>query len=82
MILKRHVVAAAVLWSVAGYASANCPAVTVADSKGVPAGAYPQQYELAESDVTSFGSLEYARVTEKFDQIRTYFSGDGVRKTA
>ncbi len=29
-------------------ALAACPAVTVADGKGVPAGAYPQQYELAE----------------------------------
>ncbi|HIN59292.1 MAG TPA: ABC transporter substrate-binding protein [Gammaproteobacteria bacterium] len=28
--------------------AAQCPAVTVADSKGVAAGAYPQQYELAE----------------------------------
>ncbi|MCP4289567.1 MAG: ABC transporter substrate-binding protein, partial [Gammaproteobacteria bacterium] len=28
--------------------AADCPAVTVADSKGVPAGQYPQQYELAE----------------------------------
>ncbi len=29
-------------------ALANCPAVTVADAKGVGAGAYPQQYELSE----------------------------------
>jgi peptide/nickel transport system substrate-binding protein len=28
--------------------AAGCPAVTVADMKGVPAGMYPQQYELAE----------------------------------
>ena len=27
---------------------ANCPAVTIADAKGVGAGAYPQQYELSE----------------------------------
>ena len=34
----------------AGMASAHaaCPAVTVADSMGVPAGAHPQQYELKE----------------------------------
>jgi len=31
-----------------GAAQANCPAVTTADSKGVAAGAFPQQYELAE----------------------------------
>ncbi|MEE8387420.1 MAG: hypothetical protein V3R65_02495, partial [Acidiferrobacterales bacterium] len=28
--------------------AAACPAVTVADSKGVAAGKYPQQYELSE----------------------------------
>ena len=28
--------------------AAGCPEVTVADSKGVPAGKYPQQYELSE----------------------------------
>ncbi len=32
----------------AGAIQANCPAVTVADSMGVAAGKYPQQYELAE----------------------------------
>ncbi|MDE2789224.1 MAG: ABC transporter substrate-binding protein [Paracoccaceae bacterium] len=31
-----------------GAAFADCPAVTVADPMGVPAGAIPQQYELAE----------------------------------
>ncbi|MEN8246512.1 MAG: ABC transporter substrate-binding protein [Thermodesulfobacteriota bacterium] len=35
------------IFSAASYA-ANCPPVTVADSKGVPAGAFPQQYDLAE----------------------------------
>jgi len=32
----------------ASSALADCPAVTVADAKGVGAGAYPQQYELSE----------------------------------
>jgi peptide/nickel transport system substrate-binding protein len=32
----------------AGEALAACPAATVADPKGVPAGKYPQQYDLAE----------------------------------
>ncbi len=31
-----------------GTAQANCPAVTVADMKGVAAGAFPQQYDLTE----------------------------------
>lgn len=33
---------------IGGSALANCPAVTVADPMGEPAGKYPQQYELAE----------------------------------
>ncbi len=36
------------LMAIAGNAMAACPAVTVADMKGVPAGKYPQQYDLAE----------------------------------
>ncbi len=32
----------------AAMAEGGCPAVTVADMQGVPAGAYPQQYELSE----------------------------------
>lgn len=34
--------------------AAACPAVTVADSKGVPAGKFPQQYEL--SEIQSLGN--------------------------
>ena len=37
------------LWLAAGGALAgDCPPATIADPMGVPAGAYPQQYELAE----------------------------------
>ncbi len=36
------------LMAMAGSVWANCPAVTVADMKGVGAGKYPQQYDLAE----------------------------------
>ncbi len=41
-------VAAIGLMAIAGNATAACPAVTVADMKGVPAGKFPQQYDLAE----------------------------------
>ena len=47
-IIKRLLVASAALCVVATSAHAACPAVTVADAVGVPAGAYPQQYELSE----------------------------------
>ncbi len=47
--LKHKLLYMATLCLFAGAAqAAQCPAVTVADSKGVAAGAYPQQYELAE----------------------------------
>ena len=36
-------------------AASPCPTVTVADMKGVPAGMYPQQYELDE-----FNEIEQA----------------------
>ena len=45
---KRLLVASATLCAVATGAHAACPAVTVADPMGVPAGTYPQQYELSE----------------------------------
>ena len=47
--MKHKLLYAAAICLFAGSAqAATCPAVTVADSKGVGAGAYPQQYELAE----------------------------------
>ncbi len=47
--MKKLLLSSIVLlgFSTASYA-AGCPAVTVADSKGVSAGAFPQQYELSE----------------------------------
>ncbi len=39
--------------------AAGCPAATVADSKGVPAGKYPQQYELAEFQSLAKCTLSY-----------------------
>ena len=46
--MKHKLLYASVLSLFVGVAQANCPAVTVADSKGVAAGEFPQQYELAE----------------------------------
>jgi peptide/nickel transport system substrate-binding protein len=37
-----------------------CPAVTVADSKGVAAGAFPQQYELAEIQSLADCTIEFS----------------------
>ncbi|HSM39987.1 MAG TPA: ABC transporter substrate-binding protein, partial [Afifellaceae bacterium] len=46
--MKRILLAGAALGFLTGSALADCPAVTVADMMGVGAGAFPQQYELAE----------------------------------
>ncbi len=46
--MKLKLLASAVIWSFASTAQAACPAVTVADSMGVPEGKYRQQYELSE----------------------------------
>jgi peptide/nickel transport system substrate-binding protein len=47
--MKKKLLYVAILSLFTGAAqAASCPAVTVADDKGVPSGAYPQQYDLAE----------------------------------
>ena len=46
--MKRLILSLAALGLFSGTAYANCPAVTVADSMGVGAGKYPQQYEVSE----------------------------------
>ncbi len=50
---------AAVLAS-AGIAFAECPPVTIADSMGVPAGKYPQQYELSEFETLADCELSFS----------------------
>ena len=47
--MKRVLLATVALFAMNSAAQAAvCPAVTVGDMKGVAAGAFPQQYELAE----------------------------------
>jgi len=56
----KRVITLASLMLLAGTAQANCPAVTVADDQGVGAGAYPQQYELAEFQELASCELTFA----------------------
>ncbi len=46
--MNKGLLSSIFLLTTAGVAFADCPAVTVADPMGVPAGKYPQQYELSE----------------------------------
>ena len=57
---KRVLFAGLALCAFAGTAAADCPPMTVADMKGVKAGAFPQQYELAEFESVAGCKLAFA----------------------
>mgnify|MGYP000326940196 CR=1 FL=1 len=52
--MKRLLLSGVAAIALPGMAFANCPAITVADMGGVAAGAYPQQYDLAEFEIKRF----------------------------
>ena len=58
--MKRKLLTIATLCLFAGAAQANCPAVTVADTKGVAAGEFPQQYELSEFQSAADCSMSFS----------------------
>ena len=69
----RMILASAVIVGLAGGALADCPAVTIEDSMGVPEGAYPQQYELAEFESLAGCTMTFSENPEIGDlnaQIR------------
>ncbi|MYH89809.1 MAG: ABC transporter substrate-binding protein, partial [Gammaproteobacteria bacterium] len=58
--MRNKITYLALLGLFAGAAQANCPAVTVADDKGVAAGKYPQQYELSEFESLAGCKLSFS----------------------
>jgi len=56
--MKKLFLSSAALMTFSGAAFAACPAVTVSDSMGISAGAFPQQYELAEFQALADCTLE------------------------
>lgn len=58
--IKRLLLAGIGACVFSGSAIAACPGVTVADMKGVSAGAYPQQYELAEFEKAANCKMEFS----------------------
>ena len=58
--MKRVLMAGVALCLMTGLAAANCPAVTVADMMSVPAGKFPQQYELAEFEQLANCKLSFS----------------------
>ncbi len=63
MKIMRYVIGLG-LMAMAGSVWANCPAVTVADMKGVGAGKYPQQYDLAEFEKLAGCKMSFSENTE------------------
>ncbi len=59
--MRKMLLSSAALAALAGAAQAACPAVTVADMMGVPPGAFPQQYELAEFQTLADCTLELSQ---------------------
>ncbi|WP_413717347.1 ABC transporter substrate-binding protein [Silicimonas sp. MF1-12-2] len=58
--MKRILLSGAAMVVLPGMALANCPGITVADMGGVAAGAFPQQYELAEFQSAAGCTMEFS----------------------
>lgn len=58
--MKKLFLSGVAMMALTGSAFAACPAVTVSDSQGVAAGAFPQQYELAEFQAAANCTLEFS----------------------
>jgi len=58
--MKKLLLTSAAIMTLPGLVAAACPAVTVADDMGVAAGAYPQQFDLAEFEAAASCKLEFS----------------------
>ncbi len=65
--MKLRLLSGTALAVLGNAAFAACPAVTVADPMGVAAGAFPQQYELAEFEAAASCSMEFSANPEIAD---------------
>ncbi len=62
--MKRLLLSGAAAIALPGMALANCPGITLADMGGVAAGAYPQQFDLAEFEAAAGCSMEFSEHPE------------------
>ncbi len=78
--MKRILLTGVTLLALIGTAQAashsGCPAVTVADSQGVAAGAFPQQYELSEFEALAGCTLEFS-ANPASDALNARIRGNG-----
>ena len=58
--MKRLLLSGAALAVFPFAAMANCPAITIADMQGIPAGAFPQQYDLSEFEAAASCEVAFA----------------------
>ena len=58
--MRNYFLTAMAMLALPATAYASCPAVTVADMKGVAEGAYPQQYELSEFEAAANCKMAFA----------------------
>ena len=58
--MRNYLLSALVMLVLPATAYASCPAVTVADMKGVSMGAYPQQFELAEFEAAANCKMSFS----------------------
>lgn len=75
--MKSLLLSGVALVALTGAAAAgSCPAVTVADMMGVDAGAFPQQYELAEFESIGNCTVEFA-ANPASDDLNARIRGNG-----
>lgn len=58
--MKRFYLTGAAMWLLPASAWAACPGITMADMQGVAAGAFPQQYDVAEFEAAAGCEMEFA----------------------
>ena len=74
--MKRLLTIGAFVLGMPAVSQAACPAITVADMMGVPAGASPQQFELAEFEAAANCEMEFASNPEA-EALNARIRGNG-----
>ncbi|MEO3415245.1 ABC transporter substrate-binding protein [Roseovarius sp. CAU 1744] len=74
--MKRLLLSGVAAIALPAAAYANCPAITVADMQGIAAGAYPQQYDLAEFQDAAGCTMEFSANPE-IEALNGKIKGNG-----
>lgn len=72
----KRILLSGVALVIPGMAFAACPGITAADMQGVAAGAYPNQYEVAELEAAAGCSMEYSSNPASAD-LNAQIKGNG-----